>query len=273
MIAGSLYVSWQKRFGLLTMVLFAATLLALADALVGGLKGGHSTIELIPGSQYALSGPMPPRTEAIQEFVIDGEPRDGSVRLVPQTIFSGFWFGGSMWRGFLEVSATASPGLHTLAVKDPHGEKQNPTLVFNVQIWPDQATRNANSPSRLTRLTGISPFIIAATLCGCGLLAGLVNFLLGRLWARHLAVHHCGEIYKLRKTGQGTEITCEINCIKTIRPHTPCTIYRPSGEAVCMAEVTSCEGNEVLLLITHPEPVRLGDVACIHLQEGAVLPS
>lgn len=271
MIAGSNYLSWQKRFGLVTMVLFAATLLALADALVGGLKGGHSTIELIPGSQYAISGPMPPRTEAIQEFVIDGETKDGSLRLVPQTVFSGFWFGGSMWRGVIEVSPHAPAGLHTLAVKDPHGEKQNPTLVFKVQIWPDQATRIANSPSRLTRLTGLSPFIIAATLCGCGLAAGLINFLLGRLWARHLAVHHCGEIYKRRQTDRGTEITCEINCTQTIRPHTPCTIYRPSGETVCTAEVLGCEGNEVLLLIAPAQPVRLGDVACIHLQENAIL--
>lgn len=273
MIAGAGYVLWQKRFGVFTMVLFAAALLALADALIGGLKGGHAAIELIPASHYPISGPMPPKTTAINEFVIEGAPRDGSVRLVPRSIFSGFWFGGSMWRGALEVSPNADPGDYTLTVKDPYGEKQNPALVFKVRIWPDQATRIANSPSRLTRLTGISPFLIAATLCGGGLLAGLVNFFMGRLWARHLASHNCGEIYKLRQTGRGIEITCEIHCTKTIRPHAPCTIYRPSGEAVCTAEVASCEGNEVLVLITHPEPVRLGDVACIHLQEGAAEPS
>ncbi len=263
MIAGARFILWQRRAGLLAMVLLMAALLSLADALVGGLKGSKGLVELIPGDSFAISGPMPPRTEEIRDFVIDGIPADGSVRLLPKSIFSGFWFGGPMWRGAIEISPEAREGRHVLSVKDRFGEKQNPALVFTVQVWPSLAARNANSPSFLTRRTGQSPFVFAFLFTVCGLMAGGVNFLFGRLWARHLATHRCGEIFKLRHTDQGTEVTCELTPDATIRPGMDCAIFRPTGEALCQARVSALLDNEVVLLAEPPGIVRLGDVACL----------
>lgn len=263
MIAGAGFVLWQRRAGLLAMVLLVGTLVCLADALVGGIKGGGGLIELLPGSRYAISGPMPPKTTAINEFVIEGQPVDGSVRIVPEAIFSGYLFGGSMWRGAIVVDATAPESEYQLKVREATGEKQNPTLVFTVKVWPDQTTLNAHSPSHLTRWTGRNPFVVALGLALAGLLAAGINYLLGRLWARHLAAHQCGEIYKLRRTDQGTEITCEIHCAGTIEPGMAGKIFRPSGETVCTARVSSCDNNQVLMLVDQPTLVRLGDVGCL----------
>jgi len=265
MIAGARFVLWQKRAGIVAMIVLVAALLSLADALVGGLKGSQGTIELIPDTRYLISGPMPLRTEAIKDFVIDGQPANGSVRLVPEAIYSGYWFGGAMWRGAIVVDPGAREGSHVLSVKDAYGEKQNPALVFKVRVWPDLATRNAHSSSFLTRTTGRSPYQFAVILALCGLIAGGVNFLLGRLWARHLARHNCGEIYKRRQTALGTEITCEFRCSETGRPGMEATIYRASGELLCSARVASCEKGEVIMQVSKPELVRLGDVACVQL--------
>ncbi len=265
MIAGSGFVLWQKRAGILAMIFLVGALLALADALVGGIKGNQGTIELIPDSRFLLSGPLPPRTEAIKDFVIDGQPADGSVRLVPEAIFSGYWFGGSMWRGALVVAADAPEGEHILRVKDRFGEKQNPALEFKVRIWPDQATLNAHSSSSLTRMTGQSPYLFAVGLAFCGLVAGGCNFLFGRLWARHLAKHHCGEIFKRRQTERGMEITCELGCGERVRPGMEGAVYRASGEFLCAARVASCEQGAVVMLVNDPAPVRLGDVGCVRI--------
>jgi hypothetical protein len=265
MIAGTRFVLWQRRAGILAMVFLIGALLAMADALVGGLKGNQTAIELIPDSRFLISGPMPAKTEAIKDFVIDGQPADGSVRLVPETIFTGYWFGGSMWRGAIVVDPFAREGSFVISVKDRFGEKQNPALVFTVRIWPDQATLNAHSSSFLTRKTNRSPYLFAIGLVLCGFAAGGVNFLLGRLWARHLASHNCGEIYKLRRTERGTEITCELRCGGAVKPGMEGAIYRASGEPVCAATVSSCEQGEVLMLVSEPELVHLGDVACVQL--------
>jgi hypothetical protein len=258
------FALWQKRFGMLAMVLLAAALLSLADALIGGIRGGSGPIALTPGVQYAISGPLPPRTESIKQFVITGQPEDSSVRLVPETIYSGYWFGGSMWRGHIVVDSSAQEGDHVISVKDSYGEKQNPTLVFTVRIWPDQATLNANSPSRLIRWTGTNPFLVAFFLTLAGMVAGAANFVFGRLWARQLQTHHCGEIFRLRTAEIGTEATCELRSDDAIQPGMDGTIYRPSGERICTARVTGYENGEVLLLINQPGCVRLGDVACVH---------
>ena len=224
MTAGSDFLLWQRRTGLVAMALLALALLSLADALVGGLAGNRGLIELLPGTSFAISGPMPPRTETIDAFVIDGEPADGSVRLVPRAVFAGFWFGGAMWRGAIEVAAEAREGSHLLTVHDRYGEKQNPALVFQVRVWPDLAARNAHSPSRLTRLTGQSPYAFALGFAIVGLFAGAANFLCGRLWTRHLHAHRCGEIYRARRSDQGMEVACEPPPAVNLRPGRACTI-------------------------------------------------
>ena len=262
MIAGAGYVLWQKRAGILAMLLLVGALLSMADALRGGFLGGGGLIELLPGNRYLISGPMPARTTVIKDFIIDGQQPDGSVRLVPEAIYSGYWFGGAMWRGAIVIDPSAREGNYELKVKDSFGEKQNPTLVFRVKVWPDQATLNANSPSFLTRTTGRNPFFIALGLALGGITAAGANFILGRLWARHLAAHHCGEIYKLRRTERGTEVACELHCGATTHLGMLGTIYRPSGEFLCTARVSSCENDEVFMLVDDSQ-VRLGDVACL----------
>jgi hypothetical protein len=263
MIAGTGFVLWQKRTGILAMVLLVGALLSLADALVGGFKGEKGLIELIPDSRYAISGPLPPKTTAIKDFIIEGQQPNSLVRLVPEAIYSGYWFGGAMWRGAIAVDPFAQEGVYELKVKDNFGEKQNPTLVFKVRVWPDQATLNAHSPSRLVRMTGLNPFLIALGFALGGIVIAGGNFILGRLWARHLRLHNCGEIYKLRRTPRGTEITCEIHCDFVPSPGMPCKIYRPSGEALCTAHISGCEDNEVLMLVDDQELVHMGDIACI----------
>ncbi|MCL1981043.1 MAG: hypothetical protein FWG62_08225 [Proteobacteria bacterium] len=248
------------------MMLLVGALLSLADALVGGIGGSHGIIELIPGTRYQISGPMPPRTDALKDFVFEGQPEDGSIRIQPEAVFTGYWLGGSMWRGHIVIGPDAQEGDRVLMVKDRFGEKQNPALVFRVQVWPDQDALLSHSPSFLTRKTRHSPYLFAVSLALGGMLAGGANFLFGRLWTRHLAHHNCGEIYKLQRRGQEIEITCELPCGDLLHPGMECAIYRASGQRLCSAQIIRCEHGpvltQVLMAVNGPEPVRLGDVAC-----------
>ncbi len=267
MMTGSGLISWQKGAGMVSMLFFFAALLALADALRGGFKGEQSAIELIPDSSFAISGPLPPAVEKIADFVIEGQPGDGAVRLVPQAIFSGYWLGGSMWRGRILTAPSAQVGEYTLRVRGQSDDKQNPVLVFPVRIWADQAELNAHSPSRLIRLTGLNPFLIALALALCGFAAGCLNFYMGRLWQRHLALNRCGEIFRARPVEEGIEIRCEIQGIDIPPAGAPATVLRASGKVVCAARLLFSEKNEIVLLLEDGEvspPVRPGDVVCLH---------
>ncbi len=256
----------QKLSGFLAMILLIASLMSFVDAMVGGLKGNSGTIELTPGSRFLISGPMPPRTEAIADFVIEGQTVDDSLRLIPEAIFSGYWFGGSMWRGVIAVDADAHAGDHTIIVKDRFGEKQNPALVFAVRIWPDLATKNAHSPSFLIRNTGINPYLFAGGFLLCGIATGVLTFFLGWLWAKHLASRHCGEIYILRHVEQGTEVTCELQKDIAVTPGMSCALHRRFGGAIGNAVVTDCGKDKVSLLVKEQTIVKIGDIVCF--QEG-----
>ncbi|NLX18972.1 MAG: hypothetical protein GXY53_06775 [Desulfobulbus sp.] len=263
MINGTYFAVWQRYVGILAMLLLTGALLSLGDALVGGLGGPQGLIELIPGSRFQISGPMPPQTDALEDMLITGQPEDGSVRLVPENIFTGYWLGGSMWRGVIEVADFAREESFILTVRDHFGEKQNPALVFKVQIWPDEATRNAHSPSLITRKTGFSPYTFAVSLALTGLMAAGGNFFLGHLWSRHLAAHHCGEIFRLRQTQEGMEITCELQHMESLSPGIKGAVYKATGEYLCPATIVSCEPEGVLMLAGLQNQVRLGDVVCV----------
>jgi len=262
MIFESRLARWQRLSGILAMILLTAALAAFVDAMVGGLKGNSGVIELMPDSRFLISGPMPPRTEAIADFVIEGQSADDALQLIPEAIFSGYWFGGSMWRGVIAVSPDAHEGDHTIIVKDRYGEKQNPALVFKIRIWPDLATKNAHAPSFLIRNTGISPYIFAGGFLLGGIAIGGLTFFLGWLWARHLARRHCGEIYILRQIDQGTEVTCELQKDIPLRAGMSCAVYRRFGEALGSAVILDCGDNKVRLVVKKNKLIKIGDIVC-----------
>lgn len=253
----------QKISGTCAMVLFLCALAAFVDAMIGGLAGNSGTIELIPGERFQISGPMPQKTEALADFVIEGQPEDGAVQLRPEAIFSGYWFGGSMWRGV--IVATASPQVDTviIRVRDRFGEKQNPALVFTIRVYPDAASKQANSPSFLMRRSGINPFYFAVVFALAGILSGAATYYFGRLWANYLGEHLCGEIYMLKKGENGAEATCDLTSSRQMASGTFCTLYRRSGEMVGTAQILEQLPRSIRLSIDNDTSVKIGDIACL----------
>ncbi len=253
----------QKISGFCAMVLFLCALAAFVDAMIGGLAGNSGTIELIPGERFQISGPMPQKTDTLADFVIEGEPADGAVRLIPETIFSGYWFGGSMWRGAVVATASSQADNVVIRVRDRFGEKQNPALVFTVKVYPDAATKQINSPSFLMRQSGINPYYFAVVFLLGGILSGAANYYFGKLWANYLGKRMCGEIYILKKGENGAEATCELSSSRQMDAGTLCTLYRRTGEMVGTAHLLEQQPKSVRLRIDNQAMVKIGDIACV----------
>lgn len=252
----------QRTSGTVAMVLLGLALLVLFDGLRGGIFGGSGQVRLIPGERYALSGPMPPKTERIEDFVVEGGAFDGSLRLVPEAVFKGYLFGGGMWRGHIEVSPVPRPGTYIFKVRDRFGEKQNPALVFTVRVFASAKARQAGSPSLVTRWTGADPFIVAAVLGVFGLATAGGNYLLGRKWHELLAEHGCGEIFRLRKIDGYLEAEVEMRSCSSVEEGAPFRFTHPLRGDLGQGTVLSCDRNEIRIRIPADSPVRLGDIAC-----------
>lgn len=255
----------HRRSGRVALLLLLACALSLVDGLVGNMQQGFNRTSALPGGEYPVSGPLPPRTEAIEDMVIEGGTDDRQVRLVPYEIYSGYWLGGKMWRGAIKVGASPASGEYVIRVHDKYGEKQNPTLVFSVQVWPDEATRMANAPERLTRWLGIDPFALSVLVLPFALLAGFCNFMLGRAWSRALLAERSAEIYKLLPApdGGGKDVTFGLGVQHGASPGMRCRIHRPDGTPVGEARVVECTARDCVARVPHGLNVQPGDVVTL----------
>lgn len=251
----------QRVSGIFSALALALAFLCLFDGLRGGVFGSQSPVPLIPGEAYRISGPMPSQTEHIKDFVVDGNAPGGTVRLKPQALFTGYWFGGGMWRGEIAVDQQCLPGAWTFSVRDNFGGKQNPALVFSVRVFRDEADRQAHSASAIIRWTGLQPLMLAACLGAAGLLAMGLNYLFGRLWSRVLAELGCGEVYRMRVVDGHREVGVEFVCRSDVQVGEVFRFTHPQRGNLGTGVVIDC-GKCLTLKTEASVPVQLGDIAC-----------
>jgi len=251
----------QRACGRTAMLLLALAVLMLFDGLREGIFGS-ADVRLIPGETYAVSGPLPPRTDRIGDFVIGGNAADGSLRLVPEGIFTGYWFGGGMWRGHITTDAHPRPGTHVIKVRDRFGEKQNPALVFTVRVFADEKDRRQASPSMTMRWTGIEPFLLAAVSGMLGTMAGFATYLFGRRWSALLAENECGEIFRLRMVDGIWEAGVDIGGKVDVPVNTTFRFTHPVRGDLGHGKVVSSKNGELTIHVLSGACVKLGDIAC-----------
>ena len=244
------------------MVLLALALLTFFDGLRGGILGNSGQIRLIPGERYAVSGPLPPKTERIEDFVIEGNAPDGTIRLVPEGVFTGYMYGGGMWRGHLTVDRFARPGLREIKVRDRFGEKQNPALVFSVRVFAGAPERRAQSPSLVMRWFGLPPLVLAVCLVMPGLLVVGLNYLLGRKWHAVLAAQGCGEVFRIKRVDGRLEAVVDFGGKAEVPAGAPFRFTHPQRGDLGYGSVLSSGKGRITVEVQDNAPVRPGDIAC-----------
>lgn len=261
----------HRRSGQVALLLLLVCACSLVDGLAGKMQRGFNRTDALPGGEYPVSGPLPPQTDILEDMVIEGGDAYGQVRLVPYEIYSGYWLGGKMWRGAIKTGVSPATGEYIIRVHDRHGEKQNPTLIFSVMVWPDEATMKATAPERLIRWFGVDPFVLSVLTLPFALLAGLGNFMLGRAWNRALLAERSAEIYKLLPAPDGgTDVTFGLGVQHGARLGMSCRIRRPDGTPVGEVRVTECMARDCVARVPHGLDVRPGDVATLPDPEDGV---
>jgi hypothetical protein len=245
----------------MAMILLTLAVLLLFDGLRSGIFG-TGDIRLIPGESYVVSGPLPPKTDRVEDFVIEGNSPDGSMRLVPEGTYTGYWFGGGMWRGHIAIDANPRPGTYVIKVRDRLGEKQNPALVFTVRVFANAEDRRLASPSMAMRWTGFEPFLLAAVFCVLGIVAGIANYLLGRKWTAVLMEHGCGEIFRLKMVDGTWEAGVDMGRDADVPVGATFRFTHPARGELGHGRVVSCERGKITLQVSPEASVRPGDIAC-----------
>lgn len=255
--------SLRQIVGWLTAALLFTALACLADALAAGFKGETRILQGIPGSMLPINAPLPPGATAISEIrVLGGDDR---VTLVPEELYSGFWLGGTMWRGSVIVSPEARPGTWVLTLEGPPMlEKPKGVLpiVFTVTVHEDALAQQKASPSLITRFSGYQPFAVSVLLAGLAIPGGLAGFLLSRRIEGLLTRQGKAVIYMLKKSEEGTLIAFSLGLDHGLSPGKNVDLVDDKGLTVGQARVVSSQQEDSTATITSGSCL-MGDMAVL----------
>lgn len=253
----------RQLIGWLTAALLFTALACLADALAAGFKGETRVLQGIPGSTLPINAPLPPGAESIKEIRVLGG--DDKVTLVPEEVYTGFWLGGTMWRGSVVVSPDASPGTWTLTLEGPPlAEKPKGMLpvIFTVTVHEDAMAQQKASASFITRHSGYEPFAVSALLAGLALPGGLAGFLLSRRIEQLLTLEGKAIVYMVKKSEEGTRATFSLGREHGLAPGMDVIFVDQTGQRTGQGHVVESQLTDSTATITSGS-CAMGDLAVL----------
>ncbi len=200
--------------GRFSALFFIFTALCIFDALQTMIRHEFNQIDIVAGEHVYITGNMPQGKTSIDDIVIRIEGYD-ALEFELTEAFSGFWFGGKMWRAKIYAPVALINTRATLIVEDLWEEqdsagntvfRQNPTLIYPIYIWKDYAAKNATATSFFIRLTSIHPFFLGV--CGVAFAISFAFFqwYIFRKADKILIAKGIYFIHGIKKDGQNTRV-------------------------------------------------------------------
>jgi hypothetical protein len=222
--------TWNKGFGKIGTLLCVLLLLAILDGLISRFREPTNHFSCLPGSRIAVSGPLTEKIENPRNLAYQSNSQE--IRLVFEAVQTGFWMGGYMWNGILDIDPGIQPGGYTLIVQTPKRTRGQPGAPFHVEVYRDQTQWNQNSKSIFRRTLGINPWRAALFIIPFILLVfGLVFFLSHKMEIL-LADQGKAEVYRVRKSKDGYEIFFGLGSKQGINPGTSLTLIDKQGGVI-----------------------------------------
>lgn len=183
----------QRFFGTASGIFLALALLALLDGLIAQMRQGENLIQLLPGGETAISGPVAIPNPLESDLAAHFTPGDSPLEFQLEGFFSGYWFGNGMWRGLLSATKNANAGDFALRIAF-HGAPASTDQIYKIELFPDAAALRAASPSLFRRHTGLNTFGLSAWASAAGAFCGIITYIFGRRYHGLLAEQGLSEI-------------------------------------------------------------------------------
>ena len=164
------------------------------------------------------------------ELTYVGNTRE--IRLVFEAVQTGFWLGGYLWNGILDVDPRIQPGEYTLTVQDKKRPGIKPGTLFHVEVHKDLRHLNQKSKSFFLKTLGISPWLVALFIIPFVMIIFGIVFFLSHKIEMLLADQGEAEVYRVRKGDKGYEIFFGLGSKQGINPGSCLTILDKQGGVV-----------------------------------------
>jgi hypothetical protein len=218
---------WAGRIGAFLCILL---FLIIIDALVSRFREPLNRFSVLPGSRIAVSGPLAEKTEQVRELTY--QINSPAIQLEFETIQTGFWLGGYLWNGYLDISPRIQPGAYQLTVQPQKASSKNSSSLFQIDVYNDLRGLQKHSKCFLVRYVGIYPWKAGLFLIPFIVITfGIVFFLSYKtesLWAEQGKA----EIYRVRKGETGHEIFFGLGRKQGIQPGSRLTLSNQKGKEI-----------------------------------------
>ena len=247
---------WRRWAGIAGSIFCFLSLLAVIDALVARFKQPPSLFQVLPGTNLDIQGPLREAVDMPQKLSFQCDSRE--IRIDFEGVQKGYWMGGYLWRGRLVVGSETRPGLYSLKVLGPGKAATPPFPPFQIQVFGDPETYRRNLPSLIQRNSGVAPWLAAvfAFMPAIGFFA-LVFFLSQRIECL-LAQEGKAEIYRVRQTELGIEISFGLGRDQGLEEGTRLNLLDEKGQSLGTVEVRTVTAGDAMALAAEGQGVRPG---------------
>ena len=247
---------WRTITGKLAALFIILMFAALFEGLVAKFRQPYNEYEVLPGKIVSINGPLAEENLSPRELTYSSSSEHLQVSFTET--HRGFWLGGAMWRGKLQVSPLTPPGKYTLAVMPKHPVSKQPPLQFLIVVYPDSLSLQRNSRSFLERYLGVSPWtLVGLFLALIALTLGTVFFLAGTI-GKLMARSGQAEIYKVEKLEGGYAIAFGLGTEHSVNPGDQITVLDPEGNYLGTAQVQQSSAHDSVALAILDQDIRPG---------------
>lgn len=230
----------RRILGWITSILLFTALVCLADALREGFADSGREFQAAPGETLSFTSPLPPGASTLEEMKISGG--DSDVVLKPEGLYTGFWLGGTMWKGSIAVTGKAGPGERVFTLEGPALDRPATgpvNIVLRVAVHPDALAKQQASASFITRHFGFPPYLAALAAMGLALIPGVAGFLASRRVERLLTLDGKGIVYMMKRTGEGPVIGFSLGSRQGLAPGMTVRLFDRAGRGVGEARISA----------------------------------
>ncbi len=247
---------WRRWAGIAGSIFCLLSLLAVIDALVARFKQPPSLFQVLPGTVLEIQGPLRGKADTPDKLAFQCDSRE--IRILFDGVQTGYWMGGYLWRGRLVIGPETRPGLYTLKILGPGMAANPPFPPFQIRVFGDADTYRRALPSLVQRYSGVVPWVAAvfAFIPALGCFA-LVFFLSQRIEGL-LAGEGRAEIYRVRQTKRGIEISFGLGRDQGLEEGTRLKLFDDKGRSLGTVEVRSVTAGDAVALAVEEQGVRPG---------------
>ncbi len=247
---------WRIWVGRLAALLCLFLLLAFLDAFLARFLEPSQNIAVLPGETQQISGPITEKIEHPQQLSYSSSSQE--LKVTFEEIKKGFWLGGLIWRGRLAVGSAIQPGKYTVVVHALQTPPSKSPVRFQVEVFKDQGSLNKNSKSRIRRLLGLNPWLVALFMLALVLTAFGAVFLISQKIERLLARERKAEIYRVQKGDGVWLITFGLGRNQGLSPGSSLFLLDDQGQTIGQVTVREVSENQAVAAAGMETGVRPG---------------